>query len=81
MTGGTVYRGTANPGLVGWYVFADYCSGTFWAIDRRQDRTEDPAVVAETDYLISAIAEDAAGELYATDHSGGQLIRIGVAGG
>lgn len=81
VTGGTVYRGTANPGLKGWYVFADYCSGTFWAIDASLDRTEDPAVVAETDFLISAIAEDAVGELYATDHAGGQLLRIGVAGG
>jgi glucose/arabinose dehydrogenase len=81
VTGGTVYRGAAFPGLVGWYVFADYCSGTFWAIDASLDRTEEPAVVAETEFLISAIAEDAAGELYATDHAGGQLLRIGVAGG
>ncbi len=81
VTGGTVYRGTGDPGLVGWYVFADYCSGTFWAIDASLDRTEDPEVVAETDFLISAIAEDAGGELYATDHGGGRLLRIGVAGG
>jgi glucose/arabinose dehydrogenase len=81
VTGGTVYRGAAFPALAGWYVFADYCSGTFWAIDAARDRTEEPAVVAETEYLISAIAEDAAGELYATDHGGGQLLRIGVADG
>jgi glucose/arabinose dehydrogenase len=81
VTGGSVYRGAASPGLQGWYVFADYCSGTFWAIDATRDRTEEPAVVAETGYLISAIGEDAAGELYATDHSGGQVLRIGVAGG
>ena len=81
VTGGTVYRGDASPGLRGWYVFADYCSVTFWAVDATRDRTEEPAVVAETDFLISAIGEDAAGELYATDHSGGQVLRIGVAGG
>jgi glucose/arabinose dehydrogenase len=81
VTGGTVYRGEAVPALRGWYVFADYCSGTFWAIDPTKDRTEEPAVVAETDHLITAIAEDAAGELYATDHSEGQVLRIGVAGG
>ena len=80
VTGGTVYRGDGLPALQGWYVFADYCSGTFWAIDPTRDRTEEPAVVAETDHLITAIAEDAAGELFATDH-GGQLLRIGVAGG
>ena len=81
VTGGTVYRGEAAPGLRGWYVFADYCSGTFWAIDAARDRTDDPAVVAETEYRVSAIAEDAAGELLATDHAGGQILRIGLAAG
>jgi glucose/arabinose dehydrogenase len=80
VTGGTVYRGAAFPALQGWYVFADYCSGAFWAVDATQDRTDEPALVAETDFSISAIAEDAAGELYATDH-GGRLLRIGAAGG
>ncbi len=27
VTGGTVYRGSDQPALRGWYVFADYCSG------------------------------------------------------
>jgi glucose/arabinose dehydrogenase len=80
VTGGTVYRGAQFPALQGWYVFADYCSGEFWAIDASRDRTEEPAIVAETDLSISAIAEDAAGELYATDLSGG-LMRIGLEGG
>jgi glucose/arabinose dehydrogenase len=81
VTGGTVYRGQAYPALQGWYVFSDYCSGEFWAIDASRDRTEEPTIVAETDLSTSAIAEDAAGELYATDLSGGRLLRIGVEGG
>jgi len=76
VTGGTVYRGTRFPALQGWYVFSDYCSGEFWAIDASKDRTEIPAIVAQTDLSISAIAEDAAGELYATDLSGGRLLEI-----
>jgi glucose/arabinose dehydrogenase len=80
VTGGTVYRGAAFPPLVGWYLFSDYCSGEFWAIDSTKDRVESPTVVAETDLSISAIAEDAAGELYATDLSGGQLLKISVEG-
>jgi len=32
VTGGEVYRGAAIPGLLGWYVFADYCGGTVWAL-------------------------------------------------
>ena len=76
VTGGTVYRGTRFPALQGWYVFSDYCSGEFWAIDASKDRTEIPAIVAQTDLSISAIAEDAAGELFATDLSGGRLLEI-----
>lgn len=81
VTGGTVYRGAAHPALQGWYVFSDYCSGEFWAIDASRDRTEEPTIVAETNLSTSAIAEDAAGELYATDLSGGRLLRIAVEGG
>ena len=80
VTGGTVYRGAAFPSLVGWYVFSDYCSGEFWAIDSTEDRVETPTVVAETDLSITAIAEDTAGELYATDLFGGQLLKIAVEG-
>ncbi len=78
VTGGTVYRGVALPALAGWYLFSDYCSGRFWAIDATRDETPEPAIVAETEYRISAIAEDAAGELYATDLSAGTLLRLGV---
>ena len=81
VTGGTVYRGRTYPALQGWYVFSDYCSGEFWAIDATRDRTDEPTIVAETNLSTSAIAEDAAGELYATDLSGGRLLRIGVEGG
>jgi glucose/arabinose dehydrogenase len=33
ITGGFVYRGTKIAGLVGDYVFSDYCAGTIWALD------------------------------------------------
>jgi len=80
VTGGTVYRGARFPTLVGWYVFSDYCSGEFWAIDSSKDRVDEPTIVAQTELSISAIAEDTAGELYATDLSGGQLLQIAVEG-
>jgi glucose/arabinose dehydrogenase len=81
VTGGTVYRGTGEPALRGWYVFADYCSGRFWVIDPAVDELQEPALALESERSISAIAEDAAGELFATDLSGGQLLRIAVEGG
>ena len=83
VTGGAVYRGSAFLALQGWYVFSDYCSGTFWAVDAATATSSDtisPPVVATTDYSISAIAEDPSGELLATDLSSGALLRIGLAG-
>jgi len=79
VTGGTVYRGSAVPALVGWYVFADYCSGRVFAVPATEDRT-DPRPLMDSGRSISAIAEDVAGELYATDLASGELLRF-VGGG
>ena len=69
VTGGTVYRGAAHPALAGLVrlrrLLLRARSGRS---TRRGTGPRDPTVVAETDFSISAIAEDAAGELYATDH-------------
>ncbi len=85
VTGGAVYRGTAQPALHGWYVFSDYCSGRLWLLDA--------AAAAEADGLIEAtlamdsgrslvsLAPGPDGELYATDHDAGELLRVVVAGG
>ena len=81
VSGGAVYRGPTYPTLQGWYVFSDYCSGNFWAIDASRDRTEEPTIVAESNLNVSAVAEDSAGELYVTDLAGGRVLRIGVEGG
>ncbi len=32
ITGGFVYRGPNQPGLLGKYIYADYCSGKIWAL-------------------------------------------------
>jgi glucose/arabinose dehydrogenase len=76
ITGGHVYRGSAQPALVGHYFYADYCSG--WirgfrlvggvAIDQR-------TWVAGGIGNISSFGQDAAGELYVVSH-GGTVYRI-----
>ena len=63
VTGGYVYRGTALPELVGWYVYGDFCSGQVWAFDTEDD-TSEPLLLTDTDYSIASFAEDPAGELY-----------------
>ena len=78
VTGGTVYRGEAQPALQGWYVFADYCSGRFWVIDAAAaaDGIQQPSLVLESGRNISAIAPDSVGELIATDLGSGELLRV-----
>jgi glucose/arabinose dehydrogenase len=75
VTGGYVYRGREHPELAGGYVFADYCSGRFWAIDSRETEVREPQVVLERGRSISSFGEDANGELYVTDHTG-SLLRV-----
>ena len=79
VTGGAVYRGTRQPGLQGWYVLSDYCSGRFWLIDAAGGEGQEPVLVLESGRSISAIAPDADGELLATDLGAGELLRVVVA--
>ena len=77
VSGGEVYRGTAIPSLVGWYVFADYCAGTVWALDI--DRADDGTITAGERIEIgntgdvSAVQTGPDGELYVLSLSIGVL--------
>ena len=68
--GGYVYRGAAYPFLDGTYLFADYCSGTIFAIDSTTASPVEPRIVGHADGSVSAFGEDAAGELYVTTLDG-----------
>jgi glucose/arabinose dehydrogenase len=78
VTGGFVYRGSLVPDLVGTYLFADYCSGYLWGLIANDDGTYSTTDMLETGYNPSSLAQDASGELYRLDLSGG-IYRI-VAG-
>ncbi len=83
ITGGYVYRGCAIPSLRGTYFFADYCSGDIYTLVRDGQsntvtnvRTQlDPPGTATIDNVTS-FAEDARGELYILDQTGGQIFRV-----
>ena len=75
------YRRVCVPGVGparsrGRYLFGDYCSGFIWAIDPSGDALREPTLVADTDARISSFGEDEAGELYLTDLSAGELLRV-----
>lgn len=72
ITGGYVYRGTAITGLVGRYVYADFCSREVWAL-RMSGSTVLSNVLIGTlpaGAMPTSFGEDASGELYITAFDG-----------
>jgi glucose/arabinose dehydrogenase len=72
--GGAVYRGTAIPGLVGFYVFGDFLSGRIWAL-RDNGTSWSRFDLLSTGRPISSFGRDSAGELFVLDYSG-SLLRL-----
>ncbi len=62
ITGGYLYRGSANPDLYGKYIFTDYCTGKFrsWS---PQDSTVE-IILEGQERAFSTFGEDSSGELY-----------------
>lgn len=76
VTGGYVYRGEQMPDLQGAYIFADFCSGYLWGGGQGTDGSWTMSEPIETGMSISSFGEDADGDLYLTDHSGGAVYRL-----
>jgi len=75
VTGGYVYRGTAQPELQGVYVFADHCSGILSSL-QVDEGTITPKQVLESGLQVSSFGEDEEGELYLGDLTGGGIYRV-----
>ncbi|MEP7313359.1 MAG: PQQ-dependent sugar dehydrogenase [Pseudomonadota bacterium] len=75
ITGGFVYRGTANPQLVGRYVVGDFGSGRIWSIAADAAPTVTLTSGTDTGLNIASFGEGVDGELYAV-HYGGTLHRL-----
>jgi glucose/arabinose dehydrogenase len=70
ITGGFVYRGSAMPDLVGWYVFGDFVSGRIFAVTADSPIGTAPTELLDTEINIASFAEDNDGELYIVDYGG-----------
>ncbi len=71
ITGGYVYRGSQFPTLGGVYFFGDYCSGEIWGMTAGEGGRFSAQVLYRSPSRIASFGEDAAGELYVVDISGG----------
>ncbi len=77
VTGGFVYRGAKHPDLYGYYLFADYVSGRWWATRQVAPDSFHTALLGVfTPSQISTFGEDRSGELYVAALSQGTLYRI-----
>lgn len=69
ITGGYVYRGSAIPGLVGSYVFSDYCEGTIRALTLSGGRAEQTSLDVNGGAVVG-FAQGPDRELYVLDLDG-----------
>jgi glucose/arabinose dehydrogenase len=70
VTGGFVYRGSAVPDLVGWYLFGDFVSGRVFAIPADSAAGTEPEVLLESGLGIAAFGESVDGELFIVNYGG-----------
>lgn len=68
ITGGSVYRGTRVPELVGKYVYADYVTGLLWALeyDHQSNRTVANYTLHGDKLPVMSFGDDEDGEIYFT---------------
>lgn len=84
ITGGTVYRGTANPALVGDYLYADYCGGVVSALSPDSTGRLVNRTLVNAGFGVIGFGEDAYGEMYVLMQSSGatsvrRIVQQGVA--
>ena len=70
VTGGYRYGGHFIAGLVGTYVFGDYCSGRIWLGIEQSDGSWSRSLWRDTSHSISGFGEDESGEIYLVDLGG-----------
>ena len=73
ITGGYVYRGAAQPALNGAYLFADYCTGHFRALQHGADGRWNMIDLLTTRFTVSSFGEDESGEVYVLSFGAGDL--------
>jgi uncharacterized repeat protein (TIGR03806 family) len=78
--GGYVYRGRANPSLVGRYIYADAGTSNMWAINSDgAGNLTGHALLASNANAIQTFGEDEAGEVYGLS-AFGQVYRLAPSG-
>src|SRR2546426_6855881 len=75
ITGGAVYRGSAVPGLVGFYVYGDFETGLFFAFDVTMSNAAVQRLALPTTN-VSAFGQGRDGEIYVVGFGAPSIQRI-----
>lgn len=78
VTGGSRYRGTANIGLAGYFVYGDFCRGRIWGASRYPSGVWANSELGIASFNISTFGEDEAGEMYVAAYNTGTIYRVGT---
>jgi hypothetical protein len=70
VTGGYRYRGPTFPNLQGYYLYADYCTGTVWGATTGGSTWSSAPLLASL-LSVSSFGEDESGEIYIADRVAG----------
>jgi glucose/arabinose dehydrogenase len=73
--GGFIYHGTALTGIQGMYIFGDL-NGKIWSLTEGPANTFTRSLLATENFNISSFGQDATGELYVVDISGGRVLKL-----
>ncbi len=81
ITGGFIYRGKRLKELAGHYIYADFDTGRIWAFKPTRGpanniQVESLREIARTTYRIVSWGEDAEGEIYFVDFTGGAIHQL-----
>lgn len=76
VTGGYVYRGRAQPQLVGAYLYGDYCTGKIWSLHRDAAGNWVNTELLDSNVQVSSFGEDEAGEMYVTGLGDGTIYHV-----
>jgi hypothetical protein len=76
--GGQVYRGASFPSMQGIYFYGDLCKGRVWGLKRGQNGWESNLLYDEP-FQVTNVGDDEQGNLYLTDYSEGEIMKIEAA--
>jgi len=76
ITGGYVYRGTAQTSMQGIYFFGDYCSGKIWGLQQELGSWTHGDIIT-TAFGLASFGENEAGDLFIANRSTGNIMQLG----